>query len=164
MYLHSMYMHRIMTVRKQPKSSLRSDARALVEMCPGCNSRVASRRIGRFLDRALAETGFTAGQLALLAHIASAPDDSLAGLARSTGLDQSTLSRNLRTMEGAGLVEIAMVETDLRRRMVWLTELGLRRLAAAIPVWRRAGERLSAFVSSDLARRLAQETDMLATD
>ena len=94
-------------------------------------------------------------------QIAAIPDDTLGGLARRTGLEQSTLSRNLRTLEGAGLIEIAAVETDLRRRAVWLTEAGARRLEAAIPVWRRAHARLAKRVSPELSRRLADATEAL---
>ena len=65
----------------------------------------------------------------------------------------------LRTLEGAGLIEIALVESDLRRRAVWLTEAGARRLEAAIPVWRRAQARLSKLLSPGLARRLADEAE-----
>ena len=57
-------------------------------------------------------------QLGLMAQIAVASDDTMGALAQRSGLDQSTLSRNLRTLEHEGLIEIAIVETDLRRRMV----------------------------------------------
>src|SRR5688572_4863686 len=143
------------------RKTLRTDARALVDSCAGWNSRLAARRISQFLDRALRETGLSAAQLGLMAQIASAADDTLGALARSTGLEQSTLSRNLRTLEGQGLIEIAVVESDLRRRAVWLTETGARRLEAAIPLWRKAHARLAKALSPALARRLAQETEAL---
>ena len=50
----------------------------------------------------MAGTGLTVAQLGLMARIATASDDTLGALARRTGLDQSTLSRNLRTLEAAG--------------------------------------------------------------
>ena len=127
----------------------------MVETCAAWNSRRAARRISLFLDRALAETGMTAAQLGLMAEIAAAEDDTLGALARRTGLEQSTLSRNLRTLEGEGLVEIAAVEHDQRRRAVWLTEAGARRLEAAVPVWRKAQAKLARGVTPGLARRLA---------
>jgi DNA-binding MarR family transcriptional regulator len=99
-----------------------------------------------------------------MAQIAVANDDTLGALAQRTGLDQSTLSRNLRTLEAEGLAEIAVVETDQRRRMVWLTETGVRRLEAAIPIWRKANARLAKQVSTDLARRLAEQAALLAQD
>ena len=144
-----------------PRKTLRTDARALVESCAGWNSRLAARRISQFLDRALEEAGLTAAQLGLMAQIAAAADDTLGALARSTGLEQSTLSRNLRTLEAQGLIEIAVVESDLRRRAVWLTETGARRLEAAIPLWRKAQSRLARHLSPDLPRRLARQADSL---
>ena len=109
----------------------------------------------------MAGLGLSVAQLGLMAQIAVMTDDTLGALARRTGLDQSTLSRNLRTLEGEGLIEIAVVETDLRRRAVWLTETGARRLEVAIPVWRRAHARLAKLLSPDLARRLADEAEAL---
>ena len=129
-----------MSRETQPRKTLRADARALVESCAVWNSRLAARRITQFVDRALAGTGLSAAQLGLMAQIAALSDDTLGALAQRTGLEQSTLSRNLRTLEGEGLIEIAVVESDLRRRAVWLTEAGARRLEAAIPAWRRQGK------------------------
>jgi DNA-binding MarR family transcriptional regulator len=97
-----------------------------------------------------------------MAQIAAAADDTLGALARSTGLDQSTLSRTLRTLEGQGLIEIAVVESDLRRRAVWLTETGARKLEGAIPLWRKAQARLARHLSANLARSLADEAEALA--
>jgi len=145
----------------QPRKTLRTDARTLVRKCAGWNSRLAARRISQFLDRAVAESGLTSAQLGLLAQIASASDDTLGELARRSGLEQSTLSRNLRTLEGGGLIEIATAETDLRRRAAWLTEMGARRLEIAIPIWRKAHAKLANGPLPELARRLAGETGPL---
>ncbi|BCH35616.1 hypothetical protein MesoLjLc_75460 [Mesorhizobium sp. L-8-10] len=153
-----------MTKAEQPKKTLRRDAVALVAACPGLNSRAVARRISQFLDRELAGSGLSLAQLGLMAQIAAAEDDRLGALADRIGLDQSTLSRNLRTLEGAGMVEIAIVEKDLRRRAVWLTEAGARRLEAAVPVWRAAQKRMALLLEVDLVRRLAIESDALLAD
>lgn len=147
--------------RKQPPKTLRTDARALVESCAGWNSRLAARRITQFLDREMAGEGLTVAQVGLMAQIAAAADDRLGALAERSGLEQSTLSRNLRTLEGEGLIEIAVVENDLRRRAVWLTEAGARRLEAIIPIWRKAHAKLAKLMSPDLARFLAAGTETL---
>ena len=144
-----------------PRKTLRTDAQALAQSCAGLNSRLAARRISRFLDRELAACGLSLAQLGLMAQIAAAADDRLGALAQRAGLDQSTLSRNLRTLGAAGLIEIASVEADLRRRAVWLTESGARRLEAALPLWRKANDRLAERLPSDLARRLAEATEVL---
>ena len=149
---------------RQPRKTLRADARAVIGVCAGWNARLAARRITQFLDREMVGSGLSLAQLGLMAQIAAAADDTLGALAERTGLDQSTLSRNLRMLEGEGLVEITVVETDLRRRAVWLTEAGARRLEAAIPIWRKAHTKLARRLSPDLARRLADETEGLIED
>ena len=161
MHLHLMYMHRPMRMPKQPRKSLRADARTLIESCAGWNSRLAARRITLFLDREFAGLDMTVAQLGLMAQIAVLADGTMGELASRAGLEQSTLSRNLRRLEADGLIEIAVVETDLRRRAVWLTEAGARRLEAAIPIWRRAHARLCEIISPALVRKLADETQRL---
>ncbi len=154
-----MYMHMIMPNPPQHRTRLRDEARTLVAACPGWNARLVARRINQFLDSALDAQGLSAAQLGLMAQIATAEDDTIGALARRTGLDQSTLSRNLRRLEAAGLIEITVVEADLRRRAVWLTETGLRRLQAALPLWREAQRRLAA-LAGPLAD-LVTETEAL---
>jgi DNA-binding MarR family transcriptional regulator len=149
---------------RQPRKTLRKDARVLVETCAGWNSRLAARRISQFMDRELAKAGLTTAQLGLMAQIAAATDDTLGALARRTGLDQSTLSRNLRTLESAGLVEIAVVEGDLRRRAVWLTETGARRLEAAIPLWRKTQAKLARHIAPPRVRQLAEDAETLESE
>jgi DNA-binding MarR family transcriptional regulator len=161
MYIQLMYIHGTMSRPMQQPKTLRRDAVALVEACAGLHSRLAARRITQFLDRAVADCGLSLAQLGLMAHIAATADDTLSALAQRTGLDQSTLSRNLRTLEAGGLVELAMLETDLRRRMVWLTETGARRLEKAMPIWRAALAKLAKYVSLDLACQLADEAERL---
>lgn len=143
-----------------PKT-LRSTAKKVIENCAGWNSRLAARRITQFLDREIAPCGLSIAQLGLMTQIAAADDDTLGALAQRSGLDQSTLSRNLRLLENEGLVEIAMVENDLRRRAAWLTETGARRLEAALPLWQKAQAKLAKHLSADLARRLADQTETL---
>jgi len=145
----------------QALKTLRGDARALVESCPGALSRRVARRITQFLDQELAETGMSSAQLALMAQIAAAEDDTLGGLARRSGLEQSTLSRNLRTLETAGLIEITTIENDLRRRAVWLTETGARRLEVALPLWRKAQARLSRVMTPQVIRRVATAAELI---
>lgn len=159
-----MYLHIPMSTPRQPQKTLRADARTLVETCAGWNSRLAARRITQFLDHELDGLRLTVAQLGLMAQIAATSDDTLGTLAQRSGLDQSTLSRNLRTLESDGLIEITVVETDLRRRAVWLTETGARRLEAAIPIWRKAHARLAKRISPELSRRLAEQTEALIRD
>jgi DNA-binding MarR family transcriptional regulator len=106
-------------------------------------------------------SSLTIAQFGLMAQIAAASDDTLGALAERLGLDQSSLSRNLHALERDGLVEIAVLERDLRKRAVWLTEKGVRRLEEAMPVWRSAHAALAEVLEPGLARKLTIASEAL---
>src|SRR5215472_6671648 len=157
-------MHTPMDQTMQARKTLRSDALEAVEACAGWNSRLASRRITQFLENRMIGSGLTIAQFGLTAQIATASDDTLGALAERLGLDQSSLSRNLHALERDGLVEIAIVERDQRKRAVWLTENGARRLEAAMPVWRSAHAALVELLEPELARQLAVASEALVAE
>jgi DNA-binding MarR family transcriptional regulator len=146
----------ISSARRHPPGDLRSRARAAAGLCLARASRNLARRITQVYDRRLAAHDFTLPQFALLMMIAAAKDDTLGALAIEAGLDPSTLTRNLQGLERLGLVEIASIDEDLRRRAVWLTETGARRVSAAIPAWDEAQREviatLGARFTADLTR------------
>jgi DNA-binding MarR family transcriptional regulator len=144
-----------------PRKTLVRDAQAAISACAGWASRLAARRITNFLEERMHDSGLSLAQFGLMGQIAAAPDDTLGALAERTGLDQSTLSRNLRGLEAAGFVEIAIADDDQRRRAVWLTEQGARRLEAAIPVWRNAHAALADRFDPRLALRLGAASEEL---
>jgi DNA-binding MarR family transcriptional regulator len=148
--------------RKHPSpKTLRADARTALESCAGWNARLAARRITQFLEDRLQGTGVSLAQFGLMAEIAVAADDTITALAARMGLDQSTLSRTLRTLETDGLLEIAVADADQRRKLVWLTEKGARRLEAALAAWRQAHADLGKVVSVDNVHQLARESERL---
>ena len=145
----------------QPPKTLRSDALQAIQACAGWNSRLASARITQFLEKRMIGSGLTIAQFGLMAQIATASDDTLGALAERLGLDQSSLSRNLHALERDGMVEIAVMERDLRKRAVWLTEKGARLLEGAMPVWRSAHAALAEVLEPGLARQLAIASEAL---
>ena len=146
--------------QRSPKS-LTADARAAVEACAGWNARLAARRITSFLNRRMQGSDLSLAQFGLMAQIASAHDDTLGALAQRTGLDQSTLSRNLQVLETSGLIEVAAGDKDGRRRAVWLTEKGALALEASLADWRRAHRELAERLDPEAARRLAMAAEAL---
>lgn len=144
-----------------PPKTLVRDAQAAISACAGWASRLAARRITNFLEQRMQGSGLSLAQFGLLGQIAAAPDDTLGALAARTGLDQSTLSRNLRGLEAAGYVEIAIAEDDQRRRAVWLTEEGAHRLEAALPLWRDAHAALAERFDPRLALVLGAASEEL---
>ena len=145
----------------QAPKTLQRDARQAVETCAGWNIRSAARRITQFLESRMQDADLSFAQFGLMAEIAAATDDSISVLAARMGLDQSTLSRTLRTLEAEGLVEIAVADTDQRRKLVWLTEKGARRLEAALASWRKAHNELEQVISAGQVRGLARQTETL---
>jgi DNA-binding MarR family transcriptional regulator len=144
--------------------SLRSDARHAIGSCAGWNARLLARRLTQFFEQRMADSGLSFAQFGLMAEIASAADDTITALAERMGLDQSTLSRTLRTLAADGLVEIAIADGDQRCRLVWLTEHGARRLEAALGTWRKAHAELSRRLPVDRVHALALAADTLAED
>ncbi len=138
-----------------------ADARAAVDTCAGWNARLAARRITAFLNRRMQGSSLSLVQFGLMAQIASARDDTLTKLAQRTGLDQSTLSRNLQVLEAAGLVEIAAGDKDARRRAVWLTAKGAQSLRAGLTDWKLAHGELAKRLDPEAARHLAIAAEAL---
>ncbi len=141
--------------------TLVADARAAVDACAGWNARLAARRITGFLNRRMQASGLSLVQFGLMAQIAAARDDALNELAQRTGLDQSTLSRNLQVLEASGLVEVAPGGRDARRRAVRLTEKGTKSLEAGLADWKRAHGELAKRLDPEAARRLAIAAEAL---
>src|SRR6478752_1869205 len=129
-----MYRHTLMPAQSNRRPRPWSQMRARPLMFAR-NARLAARRVTGFLNRRMRDSGLSLAQFGLMAQIAAARDDAQSELAQRTGLDQSTLSRNLQVLEAAGLVEIAADDSDARRRAVRLTRKGAQSLEAGLADW-----------------------------
>ena len=92
--------------------------------------RIASA-LTRLYDNALAPCQITISQYSLLCHIRSLPKSSIRVLSDATGLDRSTLARNLRQLLKKGWVE----DAD-----------GHALLAQAHPLWQQIQQQTSAII------------------
>lgn len=113
----------------------------LPTQCLCTNLRRAARGVSRHYDGALDGFGINVAQYSLLCNLKRMDRPSISSLAEAMGLDRSTLGRNLRVLEGMGLVTLSE-GADQRNRLVCLTEAGSERLAAALPAWESAQQRL----------------------
>jgi DNA-binding MarR family transcriptional regulator len=102
--------------------------------CYADTLRLSARKITARYDAALAPTGLTIAQFALLRKIRRAGEPSLTDLGRRAGLDRSTVGRNVRVLEKAGFVALASGK-DQREATVALTRGGHETLARAEPLW-----------------------------
>jgi DNA-binding MarR family transcriptional regulator len=105
------------------------------------NLRRAARGVSRYYDGALDGFGINVAQYSLLNNLLRLDQPSISSLAEAMGLDRSTLGRNVRVLEAAGLVRLQEGD-DQRNRLVLLTEAGHERLVAALPAWEAAQQRL----------------------
>ena len=97
--------------------------------------------MSRHYDGALDGFGINVAQYSLLSNLKRLDQPSISTLAEAMGLDRSTLGRNVRVLEGAGLVTLSEGE-DQRNRVICLTQAGEERLKAAFPAWEAAQQRL----------------------
>lgn len=113
----------------------------LPTQCLCTHLRRAARGVSRHYDGALDGFGINVAQYSLLCNLKRLDQPSISTLAQAMGLDRSTLGRNLRVLEGVGLVKLSQGD-DQRNRVVCLTQAGTERLAAALPAWEAAQQRL----------------------
>src|SRR5262245_34262345 len=105
-------------------------------MCLGLNR--AARAISRRYDAAFKPIGITSGQFAILAALKRDKPMPLSEMADLLGMDRTTLTRNLRPLEGLELVAIRPGAQDRRIRNLTLTAKGRKLLKEAVPLWRKA--------------------------
>jgi len=135
-------------------------ARAIGAECLCFRSRRLARVVTRHFDEALRPLGIQATQLTLLAAIAGPGPEGqpMSRLHDFLAMDPATLSRNLKPLQTRGLVAVERAPTDGRARIARLTPEGERVVTEALPLWRRAQDRLVERIgrdeSADLRRRI----------
>ena len=117
--------------------TLRELSAGIASICAGFHLRRASRAVTQHFDRALAPVGLRTTQFTLLGALALAGPVSTNQLAHGLVVDRTTLTRNLRLLRDAGLVEAQPGRGGREVRFV-LSDEGRDALARAIPIWREA--------------------------
>ena len=127
------------------RETLRNLGAGIAATCAGFHLRRASRAVTQHFDHALAAVGLRTTQFTLLGALAIGGAVSTNELAHGLVVDRTTLTRNLRLLRDAGLVE---TQPGRSGREVWFTlsDEGRDVLARAIPIWREAqGSIVTAF-------------------
>ncbi len=119
--------------------------------------RSLSRRISQLYDDTLAPSGLRGTQFSLLMQVRRAPAMTLtvSALAELLHTDRTTLTRNLRTLQQAGCIEL-VAGTDARSRHVLITDAGRARLREAAALWQQAQQRVRALCGSEEIGALEQ--------
>lgn len=129
--------------------------------CLCAQTRRVDRLFNRIYDDALRPLGINVMQKSLLTNIRRSPGGAdFAALSERLAMDPSTLTRNLATLQSAGLVAVLPGEHDRRKRVVFLTEAGRQTEADSIPLWRDAQRQVVDALGFERAQEL---TTLLAS-
>jgi len=110
--------------------------------CPGFQARSTARAITRFFNAYFRSLDVTSEQFSLLIGIEAAKGITVAELAAESGVDTTTLSRNVQVLEKRELVR--GVGRGRAGKQLELTLTGRSLLEKAVPLWRRARTELAA--------------------
>jgi DNA-binding MarR family transcriptional regulator len=117
--------------------------------CTCFRVRGAARRVTQIYDRHLAPAGLSITQFAILGHVVGYGPLPLGRLADMLNADRTTLSRNVRPLIAAGLLESATA-TDRRRRDLATTADGRALFKRALPLWADAEHTVRATLGAPL--------------
>jgi DNA-binding MarR family transcriptional regulator len=110
--------------------------------CTNLKLRQLMRRVAQLYDAEVGKTGLRGTQYSLLSYVAKLGPIRPVDLARAMKVDASTLTRNLRPLVDAGLLETG-AGPDGRSRLVRATDAGREKRTEAQRRWRVAQESLN---------------------
>ncbi len=140
------------------RSELQDSAPQTPLGCTCFRLRRATRRATQIYDRHLQECGLRITQYSLLMQLRARGPVTVGELADEMAMDRTTLTRNLKPLERAGLVSAARGR-DRRSRTLSLSAEGDRLLSAARPVWQRAQDEVNARLGADMVAELHRLLD-----
>ena len=120
--------------------------------CTNLKLRQLMRRVAAHYDAEVGRAGLKGTQYSLLSYVVKLGPIRPADLAAEMRISPSTLTRNLRPLVDAGLVEISP-GADARSRLVSVTPAGREKRQEAQRRWRVAQEGINAMLGP---RRVAQ--------
>ena len=121
--------------------------------CTCFRVRGAARRVTQIYGRHLAPTGLKISQFSLLGFVTAEGPVSIGRLSDLLTTDRTTLTRNLRPLLAAGLIERA-ASGDKRRHELVPTATGRALLKRALPLWAAAEHEVRAAMGAKLTADL----------
>jgi DNA-binding MarR family transcriptional regulator len=133
--------------------------------CTSFTARSLSRKMSQFYDDMLAPSGLRGTQFNMLvqarrAHRAGQKPLTVTRLAELLHTDRTTLTRNLQTLQGQGLVEV-VAGSDGRSRCVVVTEAGEQAFRLGLQYWRKAQQQVRAVCGEEVVAQLEQVVDLM---
>ncbi len=129
--------------------------------CPAFQARVTARALTRYYNACFRPLGITAEQFSLLVGIGGSHEATIAQLAARAGVDATTLSRNVKSLERGNLV-ISHGGVGRSGKRLALTDEGRQLMNESKAVWDRARSRLAETLGHDASRIAANVMSQLA--
>ena len=110
--------------------------------CVCFNLRKTARAVTNLYEQIMQPVGLRATQFTLLMVLREIGEAvTITQLADAMVMDRTTLTRDLKPLERAGLLTVNVGE-DRRTRCVQLTEAGYKRVIDGLPLWEKAQQQL----------------------
>lgn len=123
-------------------ANFEQEVRAVVDSCVATRLRTLTRFVSGIYDELLRPLDLKVSQLNILVLLASQDENRPAKICEQLCLDASTLSRNVDRMRARGWLELDQDKEDARAHSVRLTDAGKELLRKALPLWKRAQEKV----------------------
>jgi len=118
--------------------------------------RKTARVLINFYDDSLKSADLKSNQFLILVAVAFMKSTNFKTLAEFLGIDQSTLARNLVTVEKQGFVTVKPGK-NRREKIITLSRKGKQKLALAFPMWQNAQKILLDKIGVDKWHKLKAE-------
>lgn len=105
------------------------------DTCLCLHAQRAARVLARRFDEALKPAGLTNGQFSMMMSMNRPGPVRMREVAGLLGMDRTTVTAAVKTLEKRGFVTMASDPEDRRGRVLALTDIGRERLAEALPIW-----------------------------
>jgi DNA-binding MarR family transcriptional regulator len=111
-------------------------------------SRQAARKITRLYDSYMQESGVRVTQFTILSQLMLRGEMSIGKLAGILGMERTTLTRNLASLEQQKWISIKIGE-DPRARMIGITGQGRSVVRRSFPFWSKAQAHIGNLLGAD---------------
>ena len=128
--------------------------------CYCVNLRWAANTLTTKYDAALKPAGITLAQFSLLTGVERLDGCTTTDLARYSGLERTTVVRNLKSLFQKELI-LDVSEEGKRNRNIKLTEKGKDTLRTARPLWQHAQKEVEDSLGSELAKMIYKLSEQL---
>ncbi len=126
------------------------------QSCLCFNLRKSARVLTQQYDAFFRPLKLKSTQFSLLVGVRLMGPVTINRLAETMVMDRTTLTRNLKPLETQGLIR-TLPGADRRERDITLTSSGQLVLSKALPLWKKAQEKISQEIGTDRTTRLLKD-------